>query len=240
MTVMAAAVSDGRMSRAETHGMALILLTAGWETTASLISTAFYLLAQHPDQRRFLVGDPSAIPAAVEEILRFDAPVQYLHRTTTRDVVIHDTLVPRGGKVVLLYASGNRDERNWDNPDRFDIQREPKRHVAIGEGIHHCIGAPLARLEARIALEEVLAVAPDYELAGPIERLEDRSTLRASRIGKMNPRPRPRTTTQASSAAGRGRGPIPLPAPRTVTEDHRWRPDQGHVQAAMEGLTRMG
>ncbi len=172
LTVMAQAVGDGRMSRAETHGMALLLLTAGWETTASLISTGFYLLARYPDQRRVLILNPSAIPAAVDEILRFEAPVQYLHRTTMDDVDLHGTTVPRGGKVVFLYASGNRDDRVWEAPDRFDVGRDPKRHVAFGEGIHHCIGAPLARLEARIAIEEVLARAPDYELAGPIERLE--------------------------------------------------------------------
>jgi cytochrome P450 len=172
LTVIARAVGDGRMSLAETHGMALLLLTAGWETTASLISTAFYLLARNPDQRRVLVSDPTAIPAAVEEILRYDAPVQYLHRTTTDDVALYDTTVPRGGKVVLLYASGNRDERVWEGADHFDVRRDPKRHVAFGEGIHHCLGAPLARLEARIALEELLATAPDYELSGLIERLE--------------------------------------------------------------------
>jgi cytochrome P450 len=172
LSVMAAAVRDGRMSVPETHGMALLLLTAGWETTASLISTAFYLLAQHPDQRGVPVGDRALIPAAVEEVLRYEAPVQYLHRTTTKDVDLHGTTVPQGGKVVLLYASGNRDERVWETPDRFDVGREPKRHLAFGEGIHHCLGAPLARLEARIALEEILARAPDYELAGPIERLE--------------------------------------------------------------------
>jgi cytochrome P450 len=172
VTVMSQAVGDGRMSRTETHGMALLLLTAGWETTASLISTAFYLLATHPDQRLALVKDRSTIAVGVEEILRFEAPVQYLHRTTTADVTLHETTIPRGERVVLLYASGNRDERVWDSPDRLDVRRAPRRHVAFGEGIHHCIGAPLARLEARIAIEELLSVAPFYELAGPIERLQ--------------------------------------------------------------------
>jgi len=172
LTVIATAVADGRITRAETHGMSLLLLTAGWETTASLISTALYLLARYPDERRLLVAEPANIPAAIEEILRFEAPVQYLHRTTTQDVELHDTILPRGDRVVLLYASGNRDERVWDRPDRFVVRREPKRHLAFGDGIHHCIGAPLARLEARIALEEVLGAAPGYEIAGPIERLQ--------------------------------------------------------------------
>ena len=172
MSVIALAVSQGRMSLAETHGMALLLLTAGWETTASFDLDRLLSACPQPRPTSRLGRRPSAIPAAVEENRRYEAPVQYLHRTTTEHVVLHDTNVPRGSKVLLLYASGNRDERVWVDPDVFDVRREPKRHLAFGEGIHHCIGAPLARLEARIAIEEVLGSAPDFAVAGPIVRLE--------------------------------------------------------------------
>lgn len=172
VTVMAQAVADGRMSLEETHGMSLLLLTAGWETTASLISNAIHLLATHPVELRNLAHDPGAIPAAVEEVLRYEAPVQYLARTTTRDVDIHDSTVPRGGTVLLLYASANRDESRWDQADVFLVKRQPLRNLAFGEGIHHCIGAPLARMEARIALEELVARWPTFNVDGPTERIE--------------------------------------------------------------------
>jgi len=172
VTVMARAVEDGTMSLEETRGMSLLMLTAGWETTAALIGNALYLLARHPDQRAILIDNPATITAAVEEILRYEAPVQYLHRTTTREVTLHDVTVPAGGKILLLYGSGNRDERRWDDPDQLDVLRTPQRHVAFGNGIHLCLGAPLARLEGRIVLEELLRRAPAYELSGPIERIE--------------------------------------------------------------------
>lgn len=172
VTVMARAVEGGSMSLEETKGMSLLMLTAGWETTASLIGNALYHLARNPDQRTILVKDPATIAAGVEEVLRYDAPVQYLHRTVTREVTMHDETVPAGGKVLLLYASGNRDERRWDDPDSLDVLRPPQRNVAFGNGIHLCLGAPLARIECRIVLEEILSRAPEYEIAGPIERIE--------------------------------------------------------------------
>lgn len=172
MTVIANAVADGRMTREETHGMALLLLTAGWETTASLISTSILMLHEHRQQRAAVVADPLLASAVVEEVLRAEAPVQYLMRTAKVDVELHGTTIPQGAKVLLLYAAANRDDRRWENPDAFDIARPQLRHVAFGEGIHHCLGAPLARLEARIAIQELLAVAPEYRITGEIERLE--------------------------------------------------------------------
>jgi len=172
LTVMAQAVDEGTMSSGETRGMALLILTAGWETTAALIGNALFLLAAHPDQRRILAEEQALIPAAVEEVLRFEAPVQYLHRTTTRASSLHDVTFPVSAKVLLLYGSGNRDPRRWDHAENFDVRRVTQRHVAFGHGIHLCLGAPLARLECRIVLEEILARAPAYEIAGPIERIE--------------------------------------------------------------------
>lgn len=111
---------------------------------------------------------PELIPAAVKELLRFDAPPQWLTRVTRRDVVMHGVTIPAGARVMLLWASANRDERRW--PEAV-LAREHKLHVAFGEGIHHCLGAPLARLEARIVLEELMPSVSASEPAGPIERV---------------------------------------------------------------------
>lgn len=161
---IAAARADGRLTEEEAVGMAMLLFTAGAATTFGLISNALLLLAQHPDQRAALLEDPSLIPAAVEEVLRFESPLQHSFRTTTRDVELHDELIPEGSRVLLLFGSANRDESRWSDPDQFDVHREALRHLAFGEGIHHCLGAPLARPEARIALEEFLPAFPDYQV----------------------------------------------------------------------------
>ena len=115
--------------------------------------------------------DPTTIPTAIEELLRYDAPIQALARTTTRPVELHGTTIPEGARVVLLWGSADRDERHWDDPDTIDITRPQIRHVAFGDGIHHCLGAPLARLEARIVFEELLPRIPSWSVAGPIVRL---------------------------------------------------------------------
>jgi len=169
---IAAAVDAGRMSASETAGMCLLLLTAGWETTASLISSAVVLLARHPEQRARVRAEPSRSAAAIEEVLRYEAPVQYLMRTTTRPVLLHGTEVPAAARIVLLWAAANRDERHWTDPDSFDVSRAPHRNLAFGDGIHFCLGAPLARLEGRLAIEALVRVMPDYEISGPLVRLE--------------------------------------------------------------------
>jgi cytochrome P450 len=116
--------------------------------------------------------DPSVIPAAIEGLLRYDAPIQALARTATRAVAAHDAVIPEGARVALVWASANRDERRWVDPDRLDITREPQRHISFGDGIHHCLGAPLARLEARIVFEELLQRIPGYAVCGPIVRIK--------------------------------------------------------------------
>jgi cytochrome P450 len=162
----------------EVTGLAFVLFMAGVESTAALLSTCFRELAAHPDQRRALVEDPSRIPAAVEESLRYDAPLQVAGRTTTRDVELHGTTIPAGQRVFLVYGSANRDERQYDDPDRFDVFREQKRHMSFSEGLHGCLGAPLARLEARIALEVALPRLGDYEISGPMRLYRSTPNMR--------------------------------------------------------------
>lgn len=141
-----------------------ILAAAGNETTTKLIGWAGSLLAQHPDQRQQLVDDPTLIPRAVEEILRYEAPSPVQARYVTKDVDFYDSTVPEGSVLLLLNGSGNRDDRKFEEPDRFDISRKSERHLSFGYGIHFCMGAALARLEGRIVLEEVLARFPKWEV----------------------------------------------------------------------------
>ena len=156
---------DGRrLSDAEILGFCSLLISGGNETTEKLIANTVHQLARHPEQRASLIADPGRIPAAVEESLRFRSPTQYMFRTTTRDVEIHGETIPKGEKVMLLIDAANHDPRRFDDPDRFDIDRVFERHLAFGFGVHFCLGARLARLEARVALEEIHQRLPDYEV----------------------------------------------------------------------------
>jgi cytochrome P450/ferredoxin-NADP reductase len=150
----------------EVSGLMMILFLGGVESTAGLTGTLFKLLAENPGQRALLQADPSLIPAAVEEALRLITPLQLTARTTSREVTLHGVTIPAGGRVVLVPGAANRDERQFADPDTFDLTRPRGRHLGFGEGVHGCLGAPLARLEARIALEEALPVLGDYQPAG--------------------------------------------------------------------------
>jgi cytochrome P450 len=141
-----------------------LLAAAGNETTVRLIGWAGKVLAEHPDQRRQLVDDPGLIPGAIEELLRYEAPSPVQARYVARNVEHHGATVPEGSVMMLLTASANRDERVFDDPDRFDIHRRARQHVSFGFGVHHCLGAHLARLEARVALEELLKRFPQWEV----------------------------------------------------------------------------
>jgi len=152
------------LTREEILGYVVLLAGAGNETTARLIGWTGKVLADHPSQRQELVDDPSLIANAIEEILRFEPPSPIQARYVTRDVEHHGQRVPKGSTMVLLNASANRDERRFDDPDRFDIHRDIGRHLAFGYGIHFCLGAHLARMEGRVALEEVLKRFPIWEV----------------------------------------------------------------------------
>jgi cytochrome P450 len=171
MTFLVQANEAGQITNDEIVGSSLLMFMAGITTTSGLLSNSLLHLARFTDQRELIRRDPARIPAAVEELLRFDAPIQVLARTATRPVEVHGTVIPSGARVCLIWGSANRDERRWNDPDTLDLAREPQRHVAFGEGIHHCLGAPLARMEGRIALEELLRRIPDYAVSGPIVRI---------------------------------------------------------------------
>ncbi len=144
-------------------GFAFTMVTGGNDTTTGLLGGATALLHQHPDQRQRLVDDPALIPAAVEELLRLTSPVQNLARTTTRDVTIHGRTIPAGSKVLLSYGAANRDDREFGpDADQLDVGRNPARILSFSYGAHHCLGAAAARLQGRVALEEMLARYPDY------------------------------------------------------------------------------
>jgi cytochrome P450 len=144
-------------------GFAFTMVTGGNDTTTGLLGGAAVLLTERPDQRRLLIDDPGRIPDAVDELLRLTAPVQGLARTTTRDVERHGRTIPAGRKVLLLYASANRDPRAYgDDADQLDVERRPQRYLTFGYGAHFCLGASAAKLQARVALEELLARAPRF------------------------------------------------------------------------------
>ena len=131
-------------------------------STGSVGTQALDVIARHPDQRAWLVEDPALVPNAIEEILRFEAPSPIQGRLVRREVTMHGTTIPAFSRMALLNGSADRDERHFDEPDRFDIRRTIDRHLAFGYGIHFCIGAALARLEGRVVLEETLARFPDW------------------------------------------------------------------------------
>ena len=155
---------DGRaLTEAELLGFCIVLVFAGFETTAKLVANAVELLSRHTDQRSALVADPSLIPHAVEEVLRFHTSTQYMVRTLTRDVEMHGLRMGEGDSVLLLIGAANQDEREFGpTAGQFDIFRRPDRHLAFGYGIHFCLGAALARLEGRVVLEEIHRRMGDY------------------------------------------------------------------------------
>ena len=141
-----------------------LMIVAGNETTTKLLANALYWLARNPAQREKLRGDPGLIPRWVEETLRYDNSTQALARTVTRDVELHGEKLREGDRLLLLIGSANRDERVFEDPDVFDVMRNTTAMLSFGNGTHFCLGASLARLEARVALEEIQSRLPDYEI----------------------------------------------------------------------------
>jgi cytochrome P450 len=153
-----------RLSRDEVLGYVNLIAAAGNETTTRLIGWTGKVLAEHPDQRREIVDDRSLVPAAIEELLRYEAPSPVQARYVTADVEHHGEVVPEGSVMLLLTGSGNRDDRKFADGDRFDIHRPLDHHLSFGYGVHFCLGAALARLEGRVALDEVLQRFPEWEV----------------------------------------------------------------------------
>jgi len=153
-----------KLTQEESGAFATLLAAAGAETTAKLLGHAIYLLWKHPDQRQSLWDDHGRIPNAIEEILRYEAPSQFQGRVALRESIWHGVTIPVGARVALVSGSASRDEREYPDPDRFDVTRVHDREIYFGHGHHVCIGKSLARLETRIALEEVGARFPSYEV----------------------------------------------------------------------------
>ena len=146
-------------------GFAFTMVTGGNDTSTGLLGGAAQLLTERRDQRAVLLRDLSLLPDAVEELLRLTSPVQGLARTTTRDVEVEGVEIPRGRKVLLLYGSANRDPRQFGaDADELDVHRRPRTIMTFSHGAHHCLGAAAARLQARVALEELLTSCPDFEV----------------------------------------------------------------------------
>ncbi|WP_437734430.1 cytochrome P450 [Sorangium sp. So ce1335] len=166
LTRLVEAEVDGeRLTEDELLGFFQVLLAAGTETTTNLINNAILCFIERPEELARLRASPDLLPSAIEEVLRYRSPVQITFREARRDVEVHGQVIPAGKLVLPVMGSANRDPRQFRDPDRFDIGRDPNPHVAFGQGVHFCLGALLARLEARIALSDLLSRLRDIERA---------------------------------------------------------------------------
>ncbi|MBV2154997.1 cytochrome P450 [Kitasatospora sp. SUK 42] len=169
-----------RLGEDELTSLAFLILFAGYENTVHLIANAVLALLTHPEQLAALRAEPELIAGAVEEFARFDGPAPLaIRRFPREDVEIGGTTVPAGETVLLSLASANRDPEQFADPDRLDLRRRENGHLALGHGIHYCLGAPLARMETELALGALLRRFPDLALDAPVERLRHRPTMRA-------------------------------------------------------------
>jgi cytochrome P450 len=200
LSQLAVAGSTGDVRPGEVLGMCYLLFTAGIETTASLISNTLAILAARPGVAEFLRRTGGVMPRAIEEFLRYESPVQQLARSTTRAVRLHGSEIPPGARVVLIHGSANRDERRFERANELVFDSEVKRTMAFGEGIHFCLGAPLARPEACIAIERFLARISSFEVAGLAVRTPTHSArgwwrlpMRFERMAPQGPRPKRRS-----------------------------------------------
>jgi cytochrome P450 len=157
ITALLNAQIDGQhLNQQELLGFCVLLLVAGNETTTNLIGNAFLCFDEHPEVMEQLRAEPALMPGAIEEVLRYRSPVQFMYRRAIADIALDGHNIRAGQEVLAWIGSANRDERQFPNPDLFDIKRTPNRHIAFGHGIHFCVGAPLARLESKIALTLML------------------------------------------------------------------------------------
>ncbi|HEY8523680.1 MAG TPA: cytochrome P450 [Acidimicrobiales bacterium] len=169
--ILAGNFGDGPMSDVEFGSFFTQLVTAGNDTTKTMLSSGLHLLLDHPDQLAELRADPSLIPGAVEEILRYGNPLHYFRRTATADTELRGVEIKAGDKVAMWYTSANRDEDVFADPQRFDIHRQPNPHLSFGTAQHFCLGVHLARLEGRVFFEELLATFPAIEQVGEAQRI---------------------------------------------------------------------
>jgi cholest-4-en-3-one 26-monooxygenase len=166
--LVTAEVDGRRLTEGEFQAFFMLLFNAGSDTTRGLLCSGLDLLLDRPQLMDALRDDPSGLPLAIEEMLRYEPPVIQFRRTATRDTTLAGRPIREGDKVVVFFGSANRDEAVFPDPDRFDAARSPNEHIAFGYGTHYCLGAPLARLECKHLLREVLAELPDLERAGPL------------------------------------------------------------------------
>ena len=157
---------DGRvLTDEELLGFCILFIIAGHETTTKMVANVMELLSRHPDQRAAAIAEPALIPDTIEEVLRYHNSTQYMHRTLTRDFEIHGQQMREGDSVLLLIGAANHDEREFGpTAEEFNILRRPDRHLGFGYGAHFCLGAALARMEGKVAVEEILRRIPDYEV----------------------------------------------------------------------------
>jgi cytochrome P450 len=171
-SLLEAEVDGERLSDLEFNTFFLLLINAGGDTTRNLVAAGILAMMEHPDQQARLAADPSLLPTAIEEMLRYTSPVTVFVRTATTDTELRGIPVKAGDRAAMFYPSANRDESRFAEPDRFDIGRAPNPHLAFGGGgTHFCLGANLARVEATAIIPEVLSRMKDLELAGPVERV---------------------------------------------------------------------
>ncbi|MGI8908195.1 MAG: cytochrome P450 [Candidatus Sumerlaeaceae bacterium] len=171
-----AEVDGERLTPDELLGFVQLLLVGGQETTVNLLNNAILCFMDHPEQFAKLRAAPEVLPSAIEEVLRYRSPIQWMPRATRRDVEVHGITIPAGKLVMVMIGSANRDPKQFSDAGRFDITRDPNLHIAFGHGIHSCLGAPLARLEARVALTEFFKRVQDFQPVS-VEPWEPRKAL---------------------------------------------------------------
>lgn len=165
-SLLSAEVDGERLTDMEFNVFFLLLINAGGDTTRNLIAAGKFTLMDHPSDRDRLVAEPALMPLSIQEMLRYVTPVNMFARTATKDTELHGVAVRNGDRAVMFYPSANRDEAQFDDPDRFDITRDPNPHLSFGGGgTHFCLGANLARVEAAAIFPEILTRLPDLELA---------------------------------------------------------------------------
>ena len=218
LSALVAVEEEGdRLSSDELVSTALLLLIAGFETTVNLIGNGTVALLGEQEQWGRLREEPALVPAAVEELLRYDSPVQMTSRIATEDVDVGGAVIPRGASIIVAIGGANRDPDVFDEPDRLRIDRpDASRHLSFSLGIHHCLGAALARLEGRIAVEELTRRYPSARDG------RDAYPAAAARAARLRERPRPRLSAPCSSWQQRPVGAVTYPPDRQFSSTTRY------------------